>query len=107
MTFFSLIFLIAITPQVRWIPLDYAGMSGGGCVLSEDKAEVWVRVYQEMGPSEQGSLIWDGHLNKGETHPLDPQPKDRIRYDYKIAPNNNYHGNVGATCQDGGTISVP
>jgi hypothetical protein len=85
----------------------YTSVSGGGCVLSADKGEVWLKVYQEKGESDNDQLIWDGHLDKGETHTLDAQPNDRIRYDYKNDPADDYHGNVGATCADGNALSVP
>jgi hypothetical protein len=81
--------------------------SGGGCVLVADKGEVWMHVFQETGNSEKGQQIYDIHLQKGDTQKVDPQPNDRIRYDYKNSIDDDYHGNVGATCRDGQQISVP
>jgi hypothetical protein len=84
-----------------------SAFSGGGCVLSANNGEVWLKVYQEKGESEKGDPIWNGHLDKGDTHTLDAPSNDRIRYDYKTDLNDDYHGNVGATCADGNTLSVP
>jgi hypothetical protein len=103
-----LFYLMLGAPHFRSLPTAAGALPAGeGCVLVANKGEVWLRVYQETGNSQKGTLIWDGHLVKDETHPVDSQPNDRIRYDYKNDPNDEYHGNVGATCQDGAIVSVP
>lgn len=79
----------------------------GGCVLVADKGEVWLHVFQETGNADKGQQIYDLHLQKGETKQIDAQPNDRIRYDYKNSADDDYHGNVGATCQDGQQVPVP
>jgi hypothetical protein len=104
---FTLVLLALSGVNERLINGRMGAVNGRGCVLSADKGEVWLHVYQETGNSEKGSLVWDGHLSKDGTQPLDAQPNDRIRYDYKNDVNDPFHGNVGASCQNGATVSVP
>jgi hypothetical protein len=77
------------------------------CTLFADNGgEVWLRVYQEDNHGGKGQLIFDGHLAKEEKRTINT-PNGRIRYDYKNAPNDGYHGNVGAWCQHNDTVRVP
>lgn len=103
----AMLFTIAVALPLSMSTQHVNAASGGGCVLVADKGEVWLHVFQETGNSEKGQQIYDLHLQKGDTQKIDPQPNDRIRYDYKNSADDNYHGNVGATCQDGQQVSVP
>jgi len=106
---FKMILFLAFSQSTALPSPDsvFVATTDGGCVLLADKGEVWLNVYQETGNSEKGTPIGTYHLQKGETQSIDTQPNDRIRYDYKNDPNDDYHGNVGATCRDGQTVTVP
>jgi hypothetical protein len=84
-----------------------ANAFGEACVLFNDNAgQVWLRVYQEDTHGNQGRLIVEVHLAKGEKRQV-PNDNGRIRYDYKNDPTDPYHGNVGAWCQHNDSVKVP
>jgi hypothetical protein len=102
-----IISFLLMTAMLTMTPHESTANLDGGCVLSADNGEVWLNVYQEVGNGQKGNAIGQYHLQKGDTQIIGPQPNDRIRYDYKVDPNDPYHGNVGATCAGGETVKVP
>jgi hypothetical protein len=85
-----------------------ASAIGGGCVIGDDKGDTWVNLYQETPQGTKGKQIWNGVLfHKGEqlnVNDSDVPSNLRMRYDYKNAPGDQYHGNVGFTCRNGEKI---
>jgi hypothetical protein len=80
---------------------------GESCTLfANNGGEVWLRVYQEDNSGRKGRLLFDGHLAKDEKQTIQDD-NGRIRYDYKNAPNDEYHGDVGAWCQHNDVVRVP
>ena len=81
---------------------------GGGCVIGDDKGDTWVSLYQENPNGSRGRQVWNSILfHKGEILTIndsDVGPNLRMRYDYKNAPNDPMHGNVGFTCRNGEKI---
>jgi hypothetical protein len=53
-----------------------------------------------------GWMLYDGQLERGGKRVI-TSGTDRIRYRYKTAENEEMHGDIGAWCSKGNTISVP
>ena len=82
--------------------------AGGGCIIGDDKGDTWVNLFQEDPHGNKGRQVWhDVLFHKGYQLQINDQdvPSNlRMRYDYKNAPNDAYHGNVGFTCRNGEKI---
>jgi hyperosmotically inducible periplasmic protein len=54
----------------------------------------------------RGDPIWTGKLARGHRYDI-RSPHGLIRYDYRFLPNERFHGDVGAWCNNGHTVVVP
>jgi hypothetical protein len=81
---------------------------GYDCVLADDKGDTWVSLWQEDVHGNKGKQILNVSLfHKGFQFGIEHSmngPNQGMRYDYKNAPNDPMHGNVGFTCRNGERI---
>jgi hypothetical protein len=103
-----LLSIFALLPIVATKPSTIVFAAGGGCLIGDDKGDTWVNLYQEDQHGNKGKQIWhDVLFHKGEQLQISDGnvgPNLRMRYDYKNAPGDQYHGNVGFTCRNGEKI---
>ena len=97
---FALLMTTLFTPKVQ--------AAGGGCQIGDDKGDTWVNLYQEDQHGNKGRQIWNNVLfHKHDILAIkdsDVGSNLKMRYDYKNAPNDAMHGNVGFTCRNGEKI---
>jgi hypothetical protein len=108
---FTIICLVAVAMlflAFHSTPTSTVMAAGGGCLIGDDTGDIWVNLYQETPQGTKGRQIWNGVLfHKGyqlNINDSDVPPNLKMRYDYKNAPNDPYHGNVGFTCRNGEKI---
>lgn len=78
----------------------------GSCYVTA-RADVELKIYEEDTFGRKGRLLWEGHLARGKSSGTLTSNRERIRYDYRIASNDPFHGDIGATCRRNEPITVP
>lgn len=105
--------IITHTVQLPGWPATPSGLCGPAdphastCSLLAQSPGVEVMAYDENRCGGKGAPL----LGKRTLVPGVPvtiaAPTGRIRYDYRNAPNDPFHGDVGAWCLNGETVAVP
>jgi hypothetical protein len=54
----------------------------------------------------RGNLIWSGWVRQGESHQI-TSTSGPIRYEYRYAADDRFHGDQGAWCTEGRSVIVP
>ena len=81
----------------------------GSCYLqANDDDDVSIIVYDLDRDGNQGSVIWQGRINKGESI-LISTPHGRFRYDYNSQPDLDqpFSGGYDRWCNNKETVLVP
>ena len=66
------------------------------------------RLYRDEArlADRRGNLIWSGWMRQGEAHQI-TSTSGPIRYEYRYAADDRFHGDQGAWCTEGRSVFVP
>lgn len=80
----------------------------GSCYLQANNTDVFVIVFDLDRDGNQGSQIWQGRINQGESV-LITTPHGRFRYDYNSQPDEDQplSGGSDRWCNNKETVLVP
>jgi hypothetical protein len=80
----------------------------GSCYLQADESDVFLIVYDLDDDGNQGTQIWEGRINQGESAEI-TAPHGQIRYDYNDQPDVDQplSGGSDRWCNNLETILVP
>lgn len=101
-----IIFLGIIASGIGSIPQSKA--DEGSCYLQANNTDVFIIVFDLDRDGNQGSQIWQGRINNGESV-LISTPHGRFRYDYNSQPDEDQplSGGSDRWCNDKETVLVP
>ena len=106
---FRIVFIILFTvTSTGFLSNLKANAEEGTCVLQASDTDVFIIVFDLDRDGNQGSQIWQGRINQGESAKI-TAPHARIRYSYNDQPDEDQplSGDVNRSCEGGETILVP
>jgi hypothetical protein len=106
---FRIVFIILFTvTSAGFLSNLKANAEEGTCVLQASDTDVFIIVFDLDRDGNQGSQIWQGRINQGESVKI-TAPHALFRYDYNAQPDEDQplSGGQDRSCNSGETILVP
>lgn len=86
---------------------------GNSCVIVgsigiQTESSVGVRVFEETPEGRNGRLILERYFKRGDKVPVTvSNGRNRIRYEYKLPLDTEFHSNTGYSCRNNEEVKVP